>query len=192
MEKETAIFRRGPNVTLRPLNKATDLAPCHRWVNDPEVTRFLMHHSPVTLAEEERWFDALPRPNDLIVAIDTADGRFIGTMGLHRIDWRSGHATSGAMIGEKEFWGKGYGTEAKMLLLDVAFNNLNLQRVSSAVIELNPRSQRYSEKCGYVVEGRKRRVHFRDGRYWDEIIMGVLKEDWLPLWQKFQEKLAEE
>jgi RimJ/RimL family protein N-acetyltransferase len=90
------------------------------------------------------------------------------------------------MIGEKEYWGKGYGTEAKMLLLHYAFDTLNLRKICSSVISFNERSHKYSLKCGYKEEGRRKAQLFRDGKYWDEIQLAVFRKDWLLLWKKFQ------
>lgn len=107
-------------------------------------------------------------------------------MAIHQIDWVNGTATTGAMIGEKEYWGKGYGSEAKMLLLDYAFNRLGLRKICSNVIAFNGRSKRYSEKCGYREEARRKAQFFRDGTYHDEIWLAVFRENWLPLWKKYQ------
>jgi RimJ/RimL family protein N-acetyltransferase len=112
----------------------------------------------------------------------------IGTMGIHGIDYRHGIATTGALIGEPEYWGKGYGSEAKMLLLEYAFNTLNLRKINSEVIAYNERSTQYSLKCGYKIEGRRRLEHFAKGEYWDVIQLAVFREDWQPLWEAFYEK----
>jgi len=97
-------------------------------------------------------------------------------------------ATTGAVIGEKDCWNKGYGTDAKMALLEYAFNTLNLRKIMSSVIAFNGRSKRYSEKCGYRVEGRIRAWHFKNGRYWDEMIMSVTKSQWLAAFERYRGK----
>jgi RimJ/RimL family protein N-acetyltransferase len=107
-------------------------------------------------------------------------------MGLHHISWIHRTATTGALIGEAQYRGNGYGTEAKMLLLDYAFRTLNLRKVCSNVIAFNERSQRYNEKCGYQVEGTQRKHIFRGGVYHDLILMAVFCEDWLPLWEAWK------
>ena len=75
-----------------------------------------------------------------------------------------------------------------MALLDYAFNWLNLHRLSSSVIDYNKRSLAYSLHCGYVVEGTKRKCFFKKGRYHDEIMLGLLKEDWIPYFKKWKGK----
>jgi RimJ/RimL family protein N-acetyltransferase len=85
----------------------------------------------------------------------------------------------GIGLGEREFWGKGYGTDAMRIILRYAFTELNLHRVTLNVFEYNPRGVRSYEKAGFVLEGRQRGVLLREGRRWDEIYMGILREDWL-------------
>jgi len=189
MEKQSdkrVVFLRGKKANLRPLNKETDLEDCVRWINDEEVNKYLSLFLPVTKNAEATWFDGHDNDqNNVVLAIETVSGELIGVMGLHQINWRDRTATTGAYIGEKKFWGKGYGTEAKMLLLNYAFNTLNLRKINSAVIDYNKASLAYSFKCGYQIEGRRRKQYYKEGRYRDEILLGVFKKNWLPIWKKF-------
>ena len=188
MEEKRIIFLKGSKVILRPLNKETDLESACRWVNDPEVRNYLTVSFPSMLVQEEKWFDNLvKKENEILLAIETLENKnLIGFMGLHKINWIDSNATTGAMIGEKEYWGKGYGTDAKMILLNYAFNRLRLHRISSSVIAFNERSLKYSLKCGYKEEGRVREKFFRNGKYWDEILLGILKKEFDPVWKKYK------
>lgn len=181
------VFLKGQNVNLRPLQKE-DIPAITRWINDPEVRDFIKANWPMTLADEENWFADLSKkkPNDLVLAIVTSEGKHIGHMGLHRIDWRGRVATTGAVIGEKECWGKGFGTEAKTLLLHHAFRSMNLRKICSSVIAYNKRSLHYSLKCGYKVEGSLKAHVFRRGRYWDLTQLAVFWPDFRPVWQKYK------
>lgn len=174
-------FLSGRRVYLRALEE-TDVERCHRWINDPEVRRFLLSIRPMDLVAERSWFAAIPRsspPSDVLFSICLHEGeRHIGTTALHRIDWPNRKATSGTLIGEKETWGQGYGTEAKDLLLRYAFDTLGLHRVSSEVLAFNERSARHLVSNGYVEEGRRRSSIFRDGKWWDEVLFGVLADEW--------------
>ncbi|MBI4992015.1 MAG: GNAT family N-acetyltransferase [Candidatus Harrisonbacteria bacterium] len=186
-EKQKVVFLKGKKVILRPLNKETDLEHITRWINDHEVTQYLTIYLPTTRKNEEGWLDSLNKDKEnIVLAIETLDGKFIGTMGIHQINWKDRTATTGALIGEKEYWGKGYGTDAKMLLLEYAFHTLNLRKICSVVFSFNKRSLRYSLHCGYKIEGTKRKQMFRKGRYWDEIILGLFKEEWLPIWRRYR------
>jgi RimJ/RimL family protein N-acetyltransferase len=144
------------------------------------VTRFTVRHRPMTLAEEVEYLRRLAdSPTDLALGIvPCSDERLIGVTGLHKIDSRNRHAALGIVVGEKGAWGKGFGTEATRLLVRHAFDTLNLNRVWLHVYEYNTRAVRVYEKVGFRTEGRLRQDTFRDGRYWDTLVMGVLHEEW--------------
>lgn len=191
-KNKPVIFLEGRKTILRPINKATDVIPVTRWINDPEVTVFLKAYSPHSEESEKGWFESLDKDkNNIVLAIEAkigSDGeiQFIGLMGIHHIDWRLQSATTGAIIGEKEFWGKGFGTDAKMILLDYAFNTLGLRKICSSVIAYNKRSLNYSLHCGYKLEGTFRKHSFRKGKYWDAYQLGIFKEEWLPIWRHYK------
>lgn len=185
--KSKLIFLKGKKTILRPLRKATDFELCLRWINDPEVNQYLLVYFPVTEKKEKEWFERIANnPNEIVLGIETLDGKLIGTMALVHINGKDRTASTGALIGEKEYWGKGCGTDAKMTLLNYAFNTLNLRKINSSVYAFNKRSLKYNLKCGYKVEGVRKKQLFRNGIYHDEIIIAVFKEDWLPFWKKYQ------
>jgi RimJ/RimL family protein N-acetyltransferase len=106
-----------------------------------------------------------------------ADDRPVGFIGLS-VNWPHGEAYVGIGIGDRQDWGKGYGTDAMRVLLRYAFTELNLHRVSLGVLEYNPRALRSYEKAGFVLEGRTRQDVLRDGRHWDSLWMGLLRPEW--------------
>ncbi len=119
------------------------------------------------------------KPNEYAFVIRTlADNRAIGSIGLDGICWSNGDAFVGIGVGDREYWGRGYGTDAMRVILRFAFMELNLHRVSLDVFEYNPRAIRSYEKAGFKVEGRVRQALNRDGRRWDMIFMGILREEW--------------
>ena len=167
----------GDGFYFRPL-ELTDAENCTRWMNDPEVTRFLKAYLPMGLGTEKEYLEKVnSRPNDISFAIVLEDGTHIGNTALHRISWKDRVATTGTLIGEKAYWGKGWGTKAKLLLLDYAFNTLNMHKICSSVFAYNERSLKCQLRCGYVEEGRQRRQIFREGQYHDKIMLGVFKEE---------------
>ena len=95
----------------------------------------------------------------------------------HNIDWKNRKAVQGIFIGEKEYWGRGYGSDAIRALLGFAFREMNLHRVYLSVYDYNERAIRCYEKCGFRHEGRLRKARFSDGRYHDELMMGILREE---------------
>jgi RimJ/RimL family protein N-acetyltransferase len=169
----------GSSVYLRPLERE-DARILTQWFNDPEVTDTLRTYRPMTVPFEEAFIRRIAKSStDVGLAIMVREGdRFIGVCGLSEVDIRNRHAAFGINIGDKEAWGKGYGTEATKLLLRHAFLTLNLNRIWLEVYEYNPRALHVYEKLGFVIEGRLRQDMFRAGRYWDTIIMGILRQEW--------------
>lgn len=183
----------GLKVILRPVNVEHDLPYCLKWINDESINRFLKVMSPITENREREYLEGLGKdPNNITYAIETLEGKFIGLMGLHRIDWIAGMATTGSIIGDKEYWGKGYGTDAKMLLLHYAFHRLNLKRINSSTIAFNKRSAGCLLKCGYKHEGVRKNYYFRDGKYWDQNLYRIFRGDFEPLWKEYAKKLPQE
>jgi len=134
---------------------------------------------PKTEEDEIKWIESLSGSDTKIIfMIVIEDGTPIGTMGIHDINYKDSWCTTSAMIGEKKYWGKGYGTEAKKLLLEYIFNELNLNKVCSDVIAFNKRSRKYLEKTGYVEEGCRRKHIFKDGKHHDLILFAIFREDW--------------
>lgn len=163
-----------------------------RGANDPDVTRGVILRPPVTLEAEYEWYDSLPKGNNVVFAIllngrgETSDFRYIGHTGLHRIIWPNGLATSGTIIADKSCLGKGYGTEAKLLLLYEAFRIRGLRKVCSQVKAFNGNSWGHLLACGYKQVGRRIAHHFHNGSYVDEIELEVFREDWEPIWETYQ------
>lgn len=167
----------GEKIRLRAIERS-DIPAFVCWFNDPEVTQYLLMYMPMSLAQEEHWFEAQLDDRDRsIFGIETAEGTLIGNIGLHDINWKDRKATLGITIGAKEYWGQGYGTDAIRTLLRFCFQQMNLHRISLSVWDYNSRAMRCYEKCGFQVEGRLRQAHFHDGQYHDEIIMAILENE---------------
>lgn len=176
----------GSRVVLRrhvPENVAAFL----RWYADPAIARLARYQAtPMRPEEIQRFFAArVVGPETLAMAVhEKATDRLIGTCAFSQLDGENGSALFHITIGEKDLWGRGYGTEATRLMLDHAFGSLGLHRVSLAVFAFNERAIRSYRKVGFVVEGRAREAIFRDGRFWDEISMSVLEPEWRALHER--------
>ncbi len=158
-----------------------NLAWFRRWYADPEIARLARYQeAPMRPDEIERFFASrVVGPDALSMAIHERDGdRLIGTCAFSQLDGDNGSALYHITIGEKDAWGRGYGSEATRLMLDHAFGTLRLHRVALFVFEFNERAIRAYKRCGFVVEGRSRESIFRDGHWWDELAMSVLESDW--------------
>lgn len=103
----------------------------------------------------------------------------IGIVALIHIDFKNRNAESIIDIGEKEYWGKGFGSEAFKLLLDYAFYEMNLHRVSLRVFSFNDRAIRLYNKLGFKREGNSRQSLFRNGKWHDIIHMGLLQNEYV-------------
>ena len=179
----------GKKVRIRAIEK-TDIDEIMKWVNDPEVMDNLLTRYPVSRYQEEKWIEkALDGTNDRnkVFAIETKDGVYLGGIGLHRIDWENRNAEVGLVIGKKEYWNKGYGTDAMMTILDFAFSHMNLHRVYLRVYSFNERGIRSYEKCGFRNEGIMRDDLFAHGKYHDTIIMGILKHEFEKMQKQSQQ-----
>lgn len=155
-----------------------------KWSRDSEYWRLLDSGSvrPFSVKTTKDWIEKnqeKERPDEIAFAIRTLeDDRLIGDIGLGGIQWIHGDTFVGIGLGEREYWGKGYGTDAMRIILRYAFTELNLHRVSLNVFEYNPRAIRSYEKAGFKYEGRMRQMLHRDDQYWDIVFMGILREKW--------------
>ena len=173
----------GDNIRLRAIERQ-DLPRFVEWLNDPEVIQGLLFYLPMSLAEEEGWFENMLKrpPVEHPLVIDIHEGNewvMIGNCGVHNIDWRCRSAEVGIVIGEKRLWGHGYGTQAMQLLLNHCFETLNLNRVALDVYENNLRAIRSYEKAGFTQEGRNRQAMYQDGKYIDILKMSILHQEWV-------------
>jgi diamine N-acetyltransferase len=173
----------GEKVALGPLRR--DLMPLYqKWFNDFGVTRTMTHGCrPMTWEAEEAWYERACRSEDPIyfVVYERVTMRPIGGVNLHRIDPRHRVAELGIYIGEKECWGKGYGTEATALILDYGFNGLGLHNIMLRVFSHNPRAIRAYEKAGFRVIGRRREAHRQGSEVHDDIYMDCLATEFQSL-----------
>jgi len=166
-----------------------------RWSADSEYSR-LLDWDPArrfSVKSSQKWIEKhYEKEDNFGFTIRTLESdRIIGGIGLDGVCWTHGDCFVGIGLGEREFWGKGYGTDAMKIILRYAFSELNMHRVTLDVFEYNQRGVRSYEKAGFVLEGRQRGLILRAGRRWDVIFMGILREDWLKLEQdkKIQETL---
>jgi len=157
------------------------------WSRDSELWR-LMDAGVVRLPsakEAVKHFEKDLEEPDMGVYFFTArrlaDDKLIGEIVLDVVNWSGRDAFVGLSIGEREYWGKGYGTEMMQLMLQFAFMEVNLRRVTLTVFEYNPRAIRSYEKVGFCHEGRLRKFLNREGRRWDLLFMGILREEWLQI-----------
>jgi RimJ/RimL family protein N-acetyltransferase len=175
---------RGERVYLRPAERA-DLPSFVRWLSDAETARNLSVRSPLSMPLEEQWYEKMLTTHGKsqyhFVICLVGDGRPIGTIGFHHVDYENGGAEFGVAIGEKGEWNKGYGTDAVNALCDFGFGALRLERIELEVHADNPRARRAYEKAGFVFEGALQHAHFNEGEHVDLQRMALLRDEWLAL-----------
>ena len=171
----------GRLVALRRPQPA-DLASVISWYRDREIAKLTRYQSrPMNEAEVERFFQLRMLAPDALAycIVELPEWRLIGFTTFSSLDGDNGSVLFHITIGERDAWGRGLGTEATELMLEHAFERLGLHRVGLSVFSYNLRAIRAYEKAGFRIEGRQREAILRDGRYWDEIQMGVLVDEWV-------------
>ncbi|MDR3574212.1 MAG: GNAT family protein [Anaerolineaceae bacterium] len=175
----TANFK-GHLVRLAVTDLEIDTKLMAQWSKDGELDR-LLDTDPAYLRtpkQEQEWLQDRLKETCSFMIHTLADDRTIGFVDLSGFNWSAGDAYVGIGLGERGFWGQGYGTDAMRIILRYAFEELNLRRVSLTVFEYNPRGIRSYEKAGFKVEGRARQAVNRSGKRWDIIFMGILRNEW--------------
>ncbi len=170
---------KGEKCVLRPL-RMEDAKILSEIANDIEVRDYLSNVFPYTEIVEENFIKSLSSqkvPTDIVFGIEI-DGKLIGTVGIHRINWASRNGYLGIAIFNKSFWNRGIGTEATSLILKYAFEYLNLHKILLEVYEYNERAIRVYEKLGFKREGILRKNHYLKGKYYDVIVMGILQGEY--------------
>ena len=159
------------------------------WMNDPEVTRYMEARFGKHTQQSVNDFveNAVKRENSFLLAIIAKDqNKHIGNVKLGPIDTEHGFAILGIMVGDKNYWGKGYGPEAIKLVVDYAFNNLGLRKINADVYENNVGSIRAFQKASFQEEGRRKRQYFSEGKFVDAVCFSINRDEN----QEFQRRIA--
>ena len=166
----------GKKCYLSPMN-VNDAEKFTEWLNDLEITKYLiLYPTIISLENEKAALEKLSKEHNYSI-IDNETNELIGNCGFGSINHINQTAETGIFIGNKNYWNKGYGTEALSLLLDYGFRALNLHNISLCVYSFNERAQRSYEKIGFKIIGRKREALLRDLKRHDVILMDILKNE---------------
>ena len=157
-----------------------DIDSLIRWVNDAAVTLYLSQAVayPASGSDGYRWLEELSRSHsERVFAIETLEGRLIGSVGLHAIRWVDRKAELAVMIGDRDYWNRGYGTWAVQEMLRRGFEEMSLQRIYLRVASNHDAAIRVYRKCGFQSEGLLRKDRYVGRGYADTLMMSVLKEE---------------
>jgi RimJ/RimL family protein N-acetyltransferase len=156
-----------------------------RWGRNSEYRRLMNSEAPQlwSVKKLKEWIEKdleKEASGRYYFEIHTLEGdQIIGFVGLSGVRWNQGDAWVGLGIGEPDYWGKGFGTDAMYLVLRYAFMELGLERVSLSVVASNERAIRAYVKAGFKPEGVERQLVHRDGETEDVLYMGILRQEWL-------------
>jgi RimJ/RimL family protein N-acetyltransferase len=174
----------GKLVRLRAYERS-DLDAVMKWINDEEVTAFLGPLVyPLSSIAEEKYIEAAAissETNKTFVIEALAEREYIGAISFHAINWLNRSAGLGIVIGDKSFWGRGYGTDAMRVMMRLGFDKMNLHRLWLHVYEYNHRAIASYGKCGFKREGVLRKERFFRGCYYDTLVMGILDDEYRAL-----------
>jgi RimJ/RimL family protein N-acetyltransferase len=173
----------GKLVKLVPINKEKIAEQWANWNIDSDYTRLLDIGPSYLYARKqiEKWIDEIDDGSCEFAIHAIAEDKVIGDIGIGDFDWAAGTTWVGIGIGEPDFRGKGYGTDAMRIILRYAFEELNLHRVNLSVFEFNKRAIRSYEKCGFKYEGVMREFIYKEDKRWDIWNMGILHSEWQEL-----------
>ena len=166
----------GKKCYLSPMD-INDAEQFTEWLNDLDITSNLdLYNSVINVAVEKEFLGKLSKEHNYSI-IDLETNELIGTCGFIGIDHVNQTSETGIFIGNKNYWDKGYGTEALRLLLDYGFKALNLHSVMLRVYSFNKRAIRIYEKTGFTVMGKRRESLKRGNETHDVIYMDILQKE---------------
>jgi len=174
-------FLEKERIGLKKLDRSEVTQEYVDWLNDSAVTRTLVSGKlPTGIEDIEAFVASANKPGTITFAIYYKESqKHIGNVKLDHIDWISRRAEFGIMLGDRDSWGKGYGYEATKLVIDYAFQTLNLNRIILGVQERNLSAKHIYEKLGFVVEGLRTQEQYVQGEYENCYVMGLTRNRWL-------------
>jgi len=165
---------RGRRVQLRPVEEG-DYPLIHRWMNHPEVWRYMDYGGPYSLADVKEDIERSREQGHPFTVL--VDDRPIGRIGLNQFRRRDRICSLYMFIGEPEYWGQGHAQDATMTLLAYAFDRWDLNQVELWTLADNSRALGMYRRCGFVNEGQLRERSFKEGTWVDHIVMSVNRQE---------------
>ncbi|WP_341913863.1 GNAT family protein [Ferrovibrio terrae] len=178
--KDAIDFIKGDKINLRGMRRE-DLPLYANWIDNREATKFMeTGWRPAHETELEAIFKTSTEAPDhaIFTIIDKASNKAIGVAGLYLIHWICRRAEFRILIGDSAALGRGYGSEACDRIIAYGFEHLNLELIYLGVNCANIRAVRSYEKSGFVTEGIRRKLIYRNGQYYDAQMMSILREEY--------------
>ena len=174
------MFIEGEKIFLRAIEEDDLNGNWINWLNNRRVTQYMNHGVfPYNAQKLHEYYTKVIQSNsDIVLAIVMKENKIhIGNIGVHNINYIKRTGTVGIIIGEENAWGKGVGKEAIILLSRHLINNLNLNRLHASTSCENIGCIKSFEKAGYTKEGLLRQTYYYDGKYHDEVVFSLIRED---------------
>jgi RimJ/RimL family protein N-acetyltransferase len=169
---------KGENVILRPVEER-DLDLIVRWRNHPDNRRFFFSPFLINPGGQKKWYeDLLVDRNRVAFMIDTLEGKTVGMIAIDNIDWRNQECEGGQLIVDPDERRLGLAEEATGLLIQYAFEELNLHRAYVVIYPFTPTIE-LVKKFGFKEEGILRKAVYSGGKFHDKVILGLLREEWM-------------
>ncbi|WP_132996372.1 GNAT family N-acetyltransferase [Sporanaerobacter acetigenes] len=172
----------GQRCYLSPIN-VEDCEKYTEWVNDMEVAGGLIFASQlIGLETEKSILERISTSGYNFAIVDIEKDELIGNCGFPELDHLNRVGEVGLFIGNKDYWGKGYGQEVLKLMLDFGFNILNLHNIFLRVYSFNNQAIKCYKKVGFKEAGRIREAKFVAGKAYDEIFMDILDTEYTSIY----------
>jgi len=181
---EKDMFMDGGEIYLRPPRRQDLEGNWYSWLNDQVVTKYQDKGIfPNTQEEQEGYYNyILKSKKDVIFAIcEKKTDKHIGAVGLHKINWIHRSAELGILIGEKDYWGKGYGKTAWNLITGYGFDVLNMHRIYAFIMYENIYSIKSAKSSGFKEIGRIKDTFYKNGKYHDAFLLNCIYSEYKPL-----------
>lgn len=167
----------GERIILRAIEEK-DLIYLKEIINDPNSEKYVLGWSkPVSMIQQEEWFKSVKNDESSIRFVVESENQFIGTCILNNIDWKNRSIGINIKLLEK-YRNNGYGKECIQLLVKYCYEEINMNRIEANILEYNIASQRLFEKCGFILEGKKRKSIYKNNKYNDVRIYSLLKDEY--------------
>jgi len=182
-------YWQGTLVRLRAMRPDDDALLLHDELTDTEAVRNLNYGMPLprsrasARAFTERFAEFGARDERIMFSIETIDGELVGGINVHNRQVTHGTFETGSRI-YRAYRGRGYGFDAKLLVLRYAFHELRFQKYVIRCIAGNQAMVRHAARLGCVQEGRLRCQIYTDGAHHDELVYGLLREEFDTLWKR--------
>ena len=174
-----SLFIEGERIYLRELGLSDVNGSYCDWMNDPEVNQYLESRFEEWTIDKLKDYIRKIRanPDKIFLAIIAKDeNRHIGNIKIGPINRIHKRAEIGLIIGEKSFWGKGFASEEIKLVVDYAFNELGLHKLTAGVYSNNVGSIKAFENVNFSIEGVRKKHCLCNGDYVDGVLLGIVRE----------------